>query len=161
MYKVQACETYTNVVPAFSVGIIRNYPTGASLTFVDPNPFFEGHRFCEEGVSEPSYRNSDIYFYPFEYRSGNTLSLDGKAAGDCQAILKNGGSQGDYFACEMANEFNAGNNIDLSKQPNNVDGAEPLGSSDGLPLYLTRIFHPTINGMTAYRDAIVRAYLAQ
>ncbi|KAH7394277.1 hypothetical protein DE146DRAFT_661354 [Phaeosphaeria sp. MPI-PUGE-AT-0046c] len=55
--------------------------------FVDPNRFFECHRFCEEGVSEPSYQNDRIFLYPFEYYTGGTLNIDGKASGDCQAIL--------------------------------------------------------------------------
>jgi hypothetical protein len=75
-------------------------------------------------------------------------------------MLDNGGDQGDFFACEMANEVNAGNAINISKQSNNVGGAVTITSSDGLPDYLARIFHPTIKGMTGYRDAIVSAYSA-
>jgi hypothetical protein len=60
----------------------------------------------------------------------------------------------------MANEFNAGNAMDLSKQPNNVNGEVAITSSDNLPDYLARIFHPTKGGMTGYRDAIVSAYSA-
>lgn len=159
-YEVQAYVSCTNHVPALFVDAINNYATGASLTFVDPNPFFEGHRFCEKGVSEPSYRNDKIYFYPFEYWTGGTLNIDAKAASDCQAILDNGGDQGDYFACEMANEVKAGNAMDISNQTNNVQGEVTITSSDSLPDYLARIFHPTINGMTGYRDAIVSAYNA-
>lgn len=33
---------------------------GGSIHFVDVDTYFDGHRFCKEGVSEPSYRNSDI-----------------------------------------------------------------------------------------------------
>jgi hypothetical protein len=60
----------------------------------------------------------------------------------------------------MANEVNAGNVMDISKQPNNVNGEVAITSSDSLPDYLARIFHPTIKGMTGYRDAIVSAYSA-
>ncbi|QKX57197.1 uncharacterized protein TRUGW13939_04305 [Talaromyces rugulosus] len=144
-------------------------PAGGSIHYVDVDPYFEGHRFCEEGVSEPSYRNSDIWFYPFEYSTGNTftLSADSQIASvgdDCSAIWEDNGDAGDYFSCALNNATASGDSIDLSKLPNNVpgDGDVDLSSSSGskLPTFLARIFHPTINGFTAYKRAVIDVYLA-
>lgn len=64
-----------------------------SINYVDVDPYFKEHRFCEEGVSEPSYRNSEIWFYPFEYTTGGTLSISATGSGttNCTAILEDGG----------------------------------------------------------------------
>ncbi|KAJ4293386.1 hypothetical protein N0V90_008669 [Kalmusia sp. IMI 367209] len=144
---------------------IRNWPTGADIHYVDTNSHFAGHRFCEEGVREPSYRNPDIWFYPLEYTtSGQSVNFDGKGSnipsGDCKALLEDG-DQGDYFTCLMANGVLDNNtSIDLNNMRNNVpgDGEVAITSGSDLPDWIARVFHPNINGMTAYRDAIVQAY---
>jgi hypothetical protein len=58
----------------------------------------------------------------------------------------------------MVNKLSAGNTMEPRKQPNNVNGTPIIASSDSLPENLARIFHPSLKGMTAYRDAIVNAY---
>jgi hypothetical protein len=140
-------------------------PESGGIAYVDVDPYFEGHRFCEEGVDEPSYRNPDIWFYPLKYWTAGAMNFDanGVASGDCEAILEDGGDAGDYFACELANGVRDGGAIDLREQSNNVPGSGNVsvsGSrrSGGLPDFLARIFHPTVYGMAAYRDAIVDAY---
>ncbi|KAF2174524.1 hypothetical protein K469DRAFT_475075, partial [Zopfia rhizophila CBS 207.26] len=144
--------------------IINNYPTGGDIHYVDTNPYFEGYRFCEEGVREPSYRNPNIWFYPLEYTTGGTVvNFDGKGvpSGDCDAILDNFGDAGDYYACLMANSMMANNtSIDLRNLTNNVDGDNEVAIQSGgaLPDYLARVFHPTINGMGGYKEAIIKAY---
>lgn len=35
--------------------------------YVDTDGAFDGHRFCEPGVKEPRYRDSNIWFYPLEW----------------------------------------------------------------------------------------------
>lgn len=153
--------------------VIRNVmtasPHAGQMTFVDPNPFFDGHRFCEEGVQEPSYRNPNIYFYPFEYWTGGTLNFDptSVASGDCNTLYNSTeDDMGDFYACELANAaLNNATTISLSNQTFNVQGDNDTallssGSSDALPDFLARIFHPTINGMAAIESAIVSAYSA-
>jgi len=141
-------------------GIINGWPTGASITFVDTDPFFEGHRFCEEGTKEPSYRNDNIYFFPLEYYTNDNLLFDANnvASGDCQALLDAGGDQADYFLCEIANSVHEGNEVDLHNSSSNVDGADVVTSSSGSGGTFGRLFHPTINGNTAYKDAIMAMY---
>ena len=74
-------NSYTYLLNNKIKGIVRNYkpPSGGKITYVEPEQFFEGHRFCEEGVKEPSYRNKKIYFYPFEFWTGGTYTLDASA----------------------------------------------------------------------------------
>ncbi|KAJ5976550.1 hypothetical protein N7481_010257 [Penicillium waksmanii] len=160
-------------------GIIKRVVTatnptgGGSIHFVDVDPYFDGHRFCEEGVDEPSYRNSDIWFYPFEYSTGGTLnisaSLTHEANSDqCSSIWDDDGDAGDYFNCLLEIGMAAdGITIDLGSMPNNVAGDDDLGDltvervssgSGSLPAFLARIFHPTVKGMTAYKQALLGVY---
>lgn len=152
-------------------GIIKSVVTatspvgGGSIYFVDVDPYFEGHRFCEEGISEPSYRNSDIWFYPFEYSTGGTLNISAVISNttNCTSIWDDEGDAGDYFNCELNNAMAAdGITIDLSSMSNNVAGNDSLGvlssGSASLPAFLARIFHPTVNGMTAYKQAVLDVY---
>lgn len=145
-------------------------PDGGAIDWVDTNPQFDGHRFCEEGVTEPSYRNDQIYFYPYEYTTGDTLAYISKFdnSTNCDAIMGDDGSGdwGDFYACEMA--------VGMSKDPNtfpkNYDGKDDDKQGDGdesatgssgsgsLPAFLTRIFHPSKNGHMAYKDAILAKY---
>ncbi|RMZ73071.1 esterase [Pyrenophora seminiperda CCB06] len=141
---------------------IDNWPTHADLFYVNVNDKFNGHRFCEEGVQEPSYRNPNTWFYPLEYNTGGqSVPYDGRTnvpSGDCKALLDDDGDQGDYFACLMSNGMRASNTvIDLNNLPNNA-GDGPVAVQSDLPDWLARVFHPNINGMSAYRDAIVEAY---
>jgi len=150
-----------NKIKAF---VNDNPPQSGSITFVDTDPYFEGHRFCEEGVVEPSYRNKNIWFFPLEFTApeGATFNVsDSTPSGNCQAILDASGDAGQYYTCLIANSIPQGTTIDLHEQPNNVatnDEYEP----DVLdyPVWLLRTFHPTIQGHEAYREAFFAAYLA-
>lgn len=138
---------------------------GGSIRWVDPNPNFEEHGFCEEGNTEPSYRNADIWFFPYEYSTGGTLSyirsFDNST--NCKDILDNPNhvNQGSYYACEIAEGIHDSPNVTSKPIPSfltkeNGSGAADNGgsgalSSNDLPDFLTRIFHSTIRGMTAYK----------
>ncbi|KXJ97688.1 SGNH hydrolase-type esterase domain-containing protein [Microdochium bolleyi] len=43
-------------------GINRRFAT-RKVVFVDYDDLFEGHRFCEQGVSEPDYERDDTWFF--------------------------------------------------------------------------------------------------
>ncbi|KAF7562544.1 hypothetical protein G7046_g1583 [Stylonectria norvegica] len=143
-----------------------NIEGDGSITYVDVDTEFEGHRFCEENVKEPSYRNSDIWFYPLEFRTGGTLVWDNATIYNGQncSELTDGDTQGDYFTCQLAKGFrDHGDEMesDLSKWPNNVDGDDDLGTLDDLvhvPGWASRVFHPTKKGHAAYKKAILSAY---
>ncbi|KAI4910278.1 hypothetical protein J4E90_007711 [Alternaria incomplexa] len=150
-----------NKIKAF---VNDNPPQSGSITFVDTDPYFEGHRFCEEGVLEPSYRNKNIWFFPLEFSApdGATFNVsDSTPSGDCQAILDASGDAGQYYTCLIANSIPQGTTIDLHEQPNNVATNEEY-EPDVLdyPVWLLRTFHPTIQGHEAYREAFFAAYLA-
>ena len=142
--------------------IDANQPESGRITYVDTDPYFEGHRFCEEGVKEPSYRNKNIWFFPCEFYTKvetNFTVSDTTPSGDCQAILDSGGGPGNYFTCLIANEAQNGTSIDLMDLPNNVatdDPNEPDAAS--LWLWLLRTFHPTVQGHEAYKNAFFAAY---
>ena len=138
------------------------------VRYVNTNPYFEGHRFCEPGVKEPSYRNKNIWFYPLEYYTGGkSVKFDGKDAGipsgNCTAMLEDGDAAS-YHSCLMANGvLENGTSVDLANLTNNVKGDDDddeviLSSGGGLPDWIARVFHPTIRGMEAYRNAIVDEY---
>ncbi|CAI6339618.1 unnamed protein product [Periconia digitata] len=145
--------------------IINNWPTGADIHYVDVNAKFKDHRFCEEGVREPSYRNPNIWFYPLEYWTGGTVqTFDGKGkdipSGDCNQYLYD--DQADYIMCLMAKGVvDENTSLDFNNMTNNVPGDEKglsTQSNKGYPDWVARVFHPNINGMSAYRDAIIEAY---
>jgi hypothetical protein len=72
-------------------------------------------------------------------------------------LLESGADQGDYYACLLSNGLHDdGSTLDLNTLPNNA-GDAPIRSQKELPDWLARVFHPNINGMTAYRDAIIEA----
>jgi hypothetical protein len=139
------------------------------VQFVNTDPWFDGHRFCEAGVKEPSYRNPNTWFYPLEYWTGGTLIFDPDAVGNgnCTALYGSDNEDydwGNYYACEIADAVLAANvTLNLTALLENVPGGNDIsltssGGSGALPSFLARVFHPTINGMTAYTRAIEAAY---
>lgn len=108
--------------------IDASQPESGKITYVDTDPYFDGHRFCEEGVEEPSYRNKNIWFFPFEFFTNGATNFtvsDTTPSGDCQASIDSGRGPGDYFTCLIANEVLNGASIDLVDQPNNVATDDP------------------------------------
>lgn len=51
--------------------VIRSAAEAAGAEYVDMDEMFEGHRFCEDGVSEPDGMRSDTWFFNLDYGSGN------------------------------------------------------------------------------------------
>ncbi|KAH7316953.1 hypothetical protein B0I35DRAFT_479748 [Stachybotrys elegans] len=171
--EMDACDTISfkfgcydnNILPLIKERRQRmNDLTRGSSYYVDVDPYFEGHRFYDEGVSEPSYRSPDVWFYRFEYWTEGTFILPKvQLVGDnCTAIWEDDGDPGNYFSCLLNNATMSGDPIDLSTLSNNVpdDGDVDLSSSGGseLPAFLARIFHPTIKGFGAYKQAFIDAY---
>jgi hypothetical protein len=133
-------------------------PQGSTITYVDTDPYFEGHRFCEEGVKEPSYRNRNIWFFPLEFYTDETMTFtvtDKTPVGDCGAMLDEGRGAGAYYACLMANDVLNGTVVELHSMSNNVAPAE--GEKEPSPnefwWFAVRTFHPTMQGHEAYHKA--------
>lgn len=125
---------------------------GGSIAYVDPNPNFNGHRFCEDGTTEPSYRNSNIWLYPLEFYTSGTLSFiqSYDTGTKCEDILGDDGTGdwGDYYACELAEGVrasqNGGKDFFSTKQDGDGGDGVETQSSDSLPDWLARVFHPTM-----------------
>ena len=58
-------NTLTTEINAFLSTIVTdlNKSHPRRFTFVDPNPAFDGHRFCEPGVREPDPHRADTWFF--------------------------------------------------------------------------------------------------
>jgi hypothetical protein len=136
----------------------------SQIAYVDTDPFFEGHRFCEEGVDEPSYNNPDIWFFPWQYWTGsitetNLLSANDVQTGDCDALYNESADWDTYIACEIGNAILGGATFNLNNQTNNVPGEGAVNITGSLlPASISRVFHPSINGHQAYANAIESAY---
>jgi hypothetical protein len=95
------------------------------------------------------------------------MAFDGKGEsmilGDCQRFFR-GGDQAQYITCFMVNGLvEANGSIDFNNMTNNVpdegeDEISVASSSESRPDWAARVFHPNINGMSAYRDAIIEKY---
>jgi hypothetical protein len=142
-------------------------PFNSKIEFVDISPFFEGHRFCEEGINEPSLNNPDIWFFPLHFWTGSTTGTNlfdpsFVKSGDCEALYEQSADWGVYIACETANAVLAGSSINLNSQINNVprNDSVQVSGSGGTPDYFARTFHPTTDGHGAIKDAVISAYNA-
>lgn len=152
-------------------------PTGGFIEYIDPGSKFNGHRFCEEGVVEPSYKNPNIWFFPFEYSSAVAVpyisTFDNTT--NCADIVgpTGSGDWGDYYACGLVEGIHQIEAVDptlaghvpavivgLDTADVGDGGADDASPGQNLPTQLVRIFHPTPAGHTAYRDTFVSAYLS-
>lgn len=171
-YRRLEMNRLTGLLNTLIQAVVKNgtFPIGSkgSITYVDVDPFFEGHRFCEEGVKEPGYRNEAVWFYPFEFATNYTLRINGNTdltnGRGCDGIDARG-DQGHYFICLMTKGLREnGLSVDLSTLPNNVprevDEVDAL-TTNSLWDVQARIFHPTINGHAAYKQAVLTAYHAK
>ena len=138
-----------------------------SITYIDTDPFFEGHRFCEEGVKEPDYKNPNCWFYHFTWTRRNFLqSLGDDMPADCPEKNERD-DYGERYDCDLLarkkedpdwwNSF-LGNDTSAWAADSDED---PSTLSTNLPEWAVRMFHPTINGHGAFRDAVLESYKGQ
>ena len=73
--------------------VIRSAVEASGAEYVDINEIFEGHRFCEEGVSEPNDSRTEAWFFNLDYHSKNVAETFHH--GHPQEILSAG--LGDWF----------------------------------------------------------------
>ncbi|PKX91286.1 putative alpha-1,3-glucanase [Aspergillus novofumigatus IBT 16806] len=152
--------------------------------FVDVNPYFEGHRWCEAGVKEPDSSNRNTYFFlsgwPDVTESGmfqqssaddsNDLSVleatrklplpDGNT---CNTTLGENPDPVNVYWCSLAQAVAQEPGGDLAKHVSMANGALADGDftsqdvSRFLPTRQIKAFHPRSAGMALYRDAILAA----
>ena len=118
---------------------------------VDIDTAFQGHRFCEDGSTEPQQPgqdNSNTWIFQYNTPSG---SIDQTTAG-------NGGANADGANFFQAIKDAVGSDGSLTVNPLYAAWAVNLdndfGSTGGLPLVLSKLFHPTTPGHTAIANAI-------
>ena len=63
------------------VGTVNNYYRASRVSFVDPNPAFNNHRWCEEGVYDPDSSRMDTWFFLGSW-GDNSLPGDASGASD-------------------------------------------------------------------------------
>ncbi|KAH0558696.1 hypothetical protein GP486_004659 [Trichoglossum hirsutum] len=121
------------------------------VIFVNPDSAYEGHRFCENGVTEPMPPNTDrpdTWLFQVNTPVGSvgadegTLQPTGYALQYYQALLTGTGvgSPGQGMNAPTINPVYAGK---TSSSP-----------SGGVPLWISKIFHPTTPGHAAIANAI-------
>ena len=101
------------------------------VTFVDYDPLFEGHRFCDR--NEPNPNDDDTWFFQL----GTTSDPIGQATGRTEV---------------SANDSRNDNNPGPIPAAGNVTGRENAAFSD-----YWRVFHPKSRGHQAIRNAIIEA----
>lgn len=117
--------------------------------FVDIDTAFEGHRFCEEGVIEPQQNDEPRpEAYLFQYQTSRDQRW---GANDMAAAVGPGAewtrliAAGYYVGLEM--------NKDYASQPIGVHGEY----RSTIPIFMSKIFHPTPAGHYAIAAAITDA----
>ena len=82
------------------VGRAQSHGSG-SIQYIETAPYYDGHRFCEDGVTEPDYNNPNIYFYPFTWTRRNFLqAVPNDLPADCPP--KNElGDYGERYDCDV------------------------------------------------------------
>lgn len=130
--------------------VLRN----EGVEYVDYNARFEGHRFCEEGVTEPDPDNPNTWFsQPHTAGNGRTAELDGMLA----ARLDPNGNASQFQATIQAGPPQ---DDPLSQDPTRIiDLLMSIGDvqDDSIKsgiLGWFRIFHPRQPGLDAMVDQI-------
>ncbi|KAL8653408.1 MAG: hypothetical protein Q9226_003859, partial [Calogaya cf. arnoldii] len=128
------------------------------VVYVDYDSKFEGHRYCEEGVTEPDPNNPNTWFFhPGSEGNGRTRGSDDLLA----SKLDPDGSK-DNFYQTLKDKASLGGD-DLTKHNpyddwygNNLHGEDNMTIKSGT----IRIFHPTRSGIDAIVSRIFKAFPA-
>ncbi|KAK3692659.1 SGNH hydrolase-type esterase domain-containing protein [Podospora appendiculata] len=136
------------------------------VVFVDFDDAFEGHRFCEEGVSEPDYEREDTWFFLPGARDvpaddDDTVAEMGVIPGDsvlvdparCLRGAEASGDWGDLAVCYMAMARRQHPELAPSH-----DRVLPQGSMWYVPTYYGKTFHPRSLGHRVVRDQIYKVW---
>ncbi|KAL9128033.1 MAG: hypothetical protein Q9217_003197 [Psora testacea] len=148
----KAMNDLTDKLNAQLASVVENFNSHGQnrVHLVDIDTIFTGHRFCEEGVNEPQqsgteYPNTWIFQYNTPVGSINgSVGPDADGSHWFQSIK----------SAEQSDPSLKVNSI-YASQPVNTD--EDFGSSGGLPLFFSKLFHPTGPGHEAIAQAISQA----
>ena len=129
--------------------VVQNFHNNGEnrVQLVDIDLVFQGHRFCEDGVDEPQQsgnENSNTWIFQWNTPIGSINSTIGPSS-DGAAWFQSIKQAANGNPPSTQNSF-------YSSQP--IDPNQDFGSSGGLPLPLSKLFHPTSSGHAAIAGAI-------
>lgn len=143
---VRANEILDGVVAAL------NKEGETRVHFVNYDDAFDGHRFCEENVIEPQANDEprpEAYLFQYETSRDqpwgtNSLTASLGPAADWMSFM---------IDTVTVSPFRPNVSTYYRHHPVNIDG----GYGQGVPIFLSKIFHPTPAGHAAIAEAIKRS----
>ncbi|KAF2111060.1 SGNH hydrolase-type esterase domain-containing protein [Lophiotrema nucula] len=142
---------------AVILSVVQNWNSNNEnrVHYVDIDSYFEGHRFCEDEYNEPwPYINNepngrpDQWIYQLGTPLGSLQNTDTSAAVGTDELV---------YAQRFQEALKSGNGTLISAYAPLGDLIDPnadFTTSGGLPLALSKLFHPTSNGQQAIANAI-------
>jgi lysophospholipase L1-like esterase len=129
--------------------VVQNFRDNGEfrVSYVDIDAAFEGHRFCEDGNTEPQKQGEDrtnTWFFQWNTPVGN---LDDVVGPTGPALLW---AENYYLSLE------GGKTLDSIYAPAPAIGSTNVVSS-GIPVGIAKVFHPTTPGHTAIAQSILNA----
>ena len=132
------------------------------VEYVSYDDQFEGHRFCQEGNTEPDDNNPDIWFFHLNTDgNGRTQAIDDKFA----AMLSGDNNATDFYSAIHSRSATAwATGLDPNQDESaaydllfNVGDTSDPSIQSALSGYI-RIFHPTGPGIDTIEDQIFKAF---
>ena len=132
------------------------------VEYVSYDDQFQGHRFCEQGNTEPDNNNPNIWFFHLNTEgNGRTQAIDDKFA----AMLSGSNNAQDFYNAIKSRSATAwGTDLDPNQNATgaydtlfNVGDNSDVGIQNALSGYI-RIFHPTLPGINTIEDQIFSAF---
>jgi hypothetical protein len=126
------------------------------VRFVNADPLFEGHRFCEEGVVEPDGNNPNTWFFLFFSDDSPSPAppiqedREPLTDADCKRILAEARDWGNYILCAVRGSL--ATNPSLQPAPGVQFNFSDLAFT--APESYIKFFHPKTAGHTAVVQAI-------
>lgn len=120
---------------------------------------FEGHRYCEEGVTEPDNNNPDIWFFHLGTDgNGRTKESDDLLA----SKLDPDGDKDKFYRTVKDPSASGGNNLDEHNPTDDAYGKFMFADGEDFTIQFghIRIFHPIRPGIDAIVSQIFKAFPA-
>ena len=146
----------SNKMNAIILDVVQNFNNNNEkrVHYVDIDAVFEGHRFCENEYNEPwAYINNEPNGRPNQWIYQLGTPLGNLKDSDTSSFV--GTDETVYAQSFQAGlKANGGTLKDEYAPLSDLVGADDDFTSGGLPLALSKLFHPTSNGHEAIAKAI-------
>lgn len=128
----------------------RNEGGYTNIQFINYDSAYEGHRLCENGISEPQRgsethesHNPNAYFFQITKSSGS-------------ASLAGGDDAGREWAQWLHDAKAQNSSLEVNEAYRDIIEVNPGDDfSGGYPLMISKVMHPSSPGHTAIKDAIL------